>query len=224
MDTVVRNTEDLRRKLLRLCAMVEENARRAVLSFRSRDRNAAVEIIKADADINLMEIAIEEDCISLLNASVRNTEDTRFIVASLKINSDLERIGDLATNIARRVLHMGQSEQVLIPQELSTLANRTLEMLSNALDAFVDLDPELAQRVCERDQEVDRLNRQMYDLVQERILADPTQTEKLISYLSVSRYLERIADYATNIAENVVFISEGSIIRHRNGDASPSAP
>jgi phosphate transport system protein len=203
--------------------MVEENARRSVLSFRSRDKNAAVEIIKADMDINLMEIAIEEDCISLLNATARNTEDTRFIVASLKINSDLERIGDLATNIARRVLHMGQSEQVLIPQELSTLANRTLEMLSNALDAFVDLDAEMAQRVCERDQEVDRLNRQMYDLVQERILADPAQTEKLISYLSVSRYLERIADYATNIAENVVFITDGHIIRHRNGETPSSA-
>ncbi|MBR9975239.1 MAG: phosphate signaling complex protein PhoU [Bacteroidetes bacterium] len=224
MDTVVRNTEHLRRKLLRLCAMVEENARRAVLAFRSRDRYAAVEIIKADEDVNLMEIAIEENCISLLNAASRDVEDTRLIVAALRINSDLERIGDLATNIARRVLHMGQSEQVLIPQELSTLANRTLEMLSNALDAFVDLDTEMAQRVCERDQEVDRLNRQMYDLVQERILADPAQTEKLISYLSVSRYLERIADYATNIAENVVFISEGNIIRHRNGDVFPPAP
>ena len=217
MHTVVRNTEDLRRKLLRLSAMVEENTRRAALAFRSRDRNAAVDIIKLDEDINLMEIAIEEDCISLLNASDRSTADTRFIVAALKINSDLERIGDLATNIARRVLHMGQSDQVLIPQELSTLANHTLEMLAGALDAFVDIDAALAQQVCEHDQEVDRLNRQMYDLVQERILADPSQTEKLISYLSVSRYLERIADYATNIAENVVFISEGSIIRHRNG-------
>jgi phosphate transport system protein len=214
------NIEMLRRRLLRLSALVEEMARRAVIAFRTRDRAAAVDIIKLDAEINEMEISVEEDCIALLDRREGSSNDTRFIVAVLKINSDLERVGDLATNIARRVLHIGQHDQVLIPQELTTLAQRTVEMLTTSIDSLVDLDRSLARSVCERDKEVDQLNRQMYDLVREGILEDPSQTEKLINFLSVSRYLERIADYATNIAENVVFISEGSIIRHQQ---APSA-
>jgi phosphate transport system protein len=222
MYSQARDPEMLRRKLLQLSALVEETARRSVIAFRTRDRAAAVEILKTDEEINEMEISVEEDCIALLDHMQGHMPGTRFLVAVLRINSDLERIGDLATNIARRVLHIGQHEQLLFPQELLTLAQRTIEMLTTSIDSLVEEDRDLARSVCERDQEVDRLNRQMYDVVRERILADPSQTEKLISLLSVSRYLERIADYATNIAENVVFISEGNIIRHRNG-TPPSA-
>ena len=222
MYSQARDPEMLRRKLLQLSALVEETARRSVIAFRTRDRAAAVEIMKTDEEINEMEISVEEDCIALLDHTQGHMQETRFLVAVLKINSDLERIGDLATNIARRVLHIGQHEQLLCPHELLTLAQRTIEMLTTSIESLVEEDLDLARSVCERDQEVDRLNRQMYDVVRERILTDPSQTEKLISMLSVSRYLERIADYATNIAENVVFISEGSIIRHRNG-TPPSA-
>lgn len=211
-----RNTDLLRRKLLRLSAQVEEATRRSVIAFRTRDRAAAVTIIKLDAEINAMEIAIEEDCLALLQENARSQAETRLIVAVLKINSDLERIGDLATNIARRVLHIRQQDQLLIPKELSTLADRTLSMLTTSIDSLVEMDLDMARHVCEMDQEVDQLNRQMYDLVRERIEKDPSQTEKQINFLSISRYLERIADYATNISENVVFISEGDIIRHRS--------
>jgi phosphate transport system protein len=207
--------EQLRRKILRLCALVEESARRSVIAFRSRNRVAAVEIIKIDAEINELEISIEEDCVALLDSPRDSREDTRFIVAVLKMNGDLERIGDLASNVARRVLHIGQHDKVLFPQELLTLAEHALDMVTRSIDAFVDLDTTLARSVCERDREVDRLNKRMYSVVRERILADSSQTDKLINYLSISRYLERIADLATNIAEDVVYIQEGRIIRHQ---------
>lgn len=209
------NIEQLKRKLLRLCALAEENTRRSVLAFRTRDRVAAVEIIKVDVEINELEISIEEDCVALLDRLPRTADDTRFIVGVLKINNDLERIGDLASNVARRVLHIGLHDEARFPEELLALAERTLEMVTTSIDSFVDLDVALARSVCERDKEVDRLNRQMYAVVQQRILLDPTQAEKFLNFLSISRYLERIADYATNIAEDVVYIGEGRIIRHQ---------
>lgn len=209
------NIEQLKRKILRLCALVEESARRSVIAFRSRNRIAAIEIIKIDAEINELEISIEEDCVALLDSPRDSQEDTRFIVAVLKMNGDLERIGDLASNVARRVLHIGLHDNVLFPQELLTLAEHALDMVTRSIDAFIDLDTALARSVCERDREVDRLNKRMYSVVRERILADSSQTEKLINYLSISRYLERIADLATNIAEDVVYIQEGRIIRHQ---------
>lgn len=214
-DGRARNIEQLKRKLLRMSALVEEIARRSVIAFRQRDRGAAGDIIKADEEINGMDVAIEEDCIALLSSGDRSPDETRFIVAVLKINSDLERIADLATNVASRVLHIGYHDQVHFPPELLTLAGRTIQMVTNSLDSLVDLDVGLARSVCAMDDEVDGINREMYRVIKERIVAEPMLTDKLINFLSISRYLERIADYATNIAENVVFIGEGSIIRHR---------
>lgn len=215
------NIDQLRRKLLQLSALVEENTRRSVIAFRLRDRTAAVEIIKVDAEINELEISIEEDCVALLDSHSRSTDDTRFLVAVLKINNDLERIGDLATNVARRVLHIGLHDQARFPEELLELAERTLEMVTTSIDSFVERDAAMARSVCERDKEVDRLNRRMYAVVQERILQDPSQAEKYLNFLSISRYLERIADYATNIAEDVVYIGEGRIIRHQDHNPGP---
>ncbi|MBR9978511.1 MAG: phosphate signaling complex protein PhoU [Bacteroidetes bacterium] len=218
MQEEVRNTGQLKLKLLHLSALVEEITRRSVIAFRTRDRVAAVDIIKADEEINRLEIAIEKDCIALLTGCTLSKDETRFIVAVLKINNDLERIGDLASNVARRVLHIGQHDMVLFPQELLSLADAVLDMLTTSLDALVDGDIGRARAVFNRDNEVDALNRRMYDVVRERIVADPSQTDKLINFLSISRYLERIGDYATNLAESVVFIAEGNIIRHQNND------
>jgi len=208
----------LKRKLLQLSALVEENARRCVLTIRARDRDAARGLIEADREIDELEISIEEDCIAMLQARILDDSGIQFVVAVLKINADLERIGDLASNVAHRVLSIGQHHQLVLPDELMTLADRTLSMLKHSLDALVDMDSALAREVCARDQEVDMLNRSMYELVRDRIHASPEQAERLIHLLSISRYLERMADYATNIAENVVYISEGEIIRHRRSD------
>ncbi|MBN1447819.1 MAG: phosphate signaling complex protein PhoU [Bacteroidetes bacterium] len=204
----------LRRKLLQLSAHVEENARRCVLAIRARDWQSAQRVIDGDDEVDALEISIEEDCVVLLQSGTLDDAGVRFVVAVLKINADLERVGDLAGNVSHRVLSLGQYDQLLLPTELLALAERTLSMLTHSLDALVDMDPVLARAVCDRDHEVNVLNRAMYDLVRDRILATPLQTERLIHLLSISRYLERIADYATNIAENVVYIAEGRIIRH----------
>jgi phosphate transport system protein len=208
------STDILKLRLLALSALVEENAHRCVLAIRGRDRAAAERVISSDAEVDRLEIVFEEDCVRLLQRNSLEAFEIRLIVAMLKINSDLERIGDLASNISRRVLQIGEYDQLVLPNELMTLAERTMRMVTLSLDALVEMDPEIARDVCERDDEVDDLNRIMYQLVKNRIEANPLQTERLIQVLSISRYLERIADYATNIAENVVYAKEARIIRH----------
>ncbi|MCB2204059.1 phosphate signaling complex protein PhoU [bacterium] len=207
-------TEPLKRKLLKLCALVEENARRCILSVRTRDRQAAQNVIEADHPIDVLEIEIEEHCVRLFQVGGLSASDVRYVVGILKINSDLERVGDLAANIARRVLSIGQHEQLALPNELMEIAERTLAMLTASLDALVHMDTGMAREVCSMDNRVDLLYRHMYDLVRDRIQANPVQTERLIHMLGLARSMERIADYSTNIAENVVFIHEGRIIRH----------
>ncbi len=217
-DRTAHTPDFLKRKLLQLSALVEENARRCVLVIRSRDWQAARSVIELDDEIDELEISIEEDSVAMLQSGALGNTGTQFVVAVLKINADLERIGDLAANVARRVLSIGQHDQLVLPNELMELADRTLTMIAQSLDALVDMDPVLARNVCMLDEEVDALNRSMYELVRDRILSSPPQTERLIHLLSISRYLERMADYATNIAENVVYIAEGRIIRHRRND------
>lgn len=209
------NTEQLKRKLLRMSAQVEEVTARSLIAFRMRDAQSAEALLAMDSEINRMEIAIEKDCLALLSAPL-SREEVRFVVAVIKINNELERIGDLAGNIARRVVDLGPPDAVRCPAELTSLAEQTQEMLKRSLDSLVDLDADLARSVCANDDEVDSLNRRMYAVIKDRIASDPSQTEIMMNFLSISRYLERIADYATNIAENVVFIGDGSIIRHQH--------
>jgi phosphate transport system protein len=210
----VQNTDHLKRKLLKLSALVEESARRCVLSIRGRDHHAAQQVIDTDQEIDALEIRIEEDCVSLLQNAALDHNAVRFIVAVLRINSDLERIGDLASNVSRRVLELGQHEQLVLPNQLMELAEKTISMLTACLDSLVHLDTDMARKVCTMDQDVDALNQAMYGLVRDRIVENPAQTERLLHMLGVSRSLERMADFATNIAENVVYIDEGRIIRH----------
>ena len=213
-DTPIHDTDHLRRKLLSLSALVEENARRCVLAIKGRNREAARHVIDADDEIDALEIRIEEDCVILLRREGLSEEQLRLVVAVLKINGDLERISDLASNVARSVIAIGQYEQMVLPHELMELAERTMQMLKTTLDALVHMDTGMARSVCEMDSEVDALNLGMTDLVRDRIMADPTQVERLLHVLAISRSMERIGDYSTNIAESVVYIHDGHIIRH----------
>ncbi|PLX23940.1 MAG: phosphate transport system regulatory protein PhoU [Ignavibacteria bacterium] len=210
------NSEQLKRRILSLSALVEENARRCVIAIRQRDREAAERVIASDKDVDRLEIAIEEDCVHLLMLGGLPKEEIRLIVAILKINSDLERIGDLSANIARRVLNIGEHDQLVLPNELMILAERTMTMVRLSLDSLVGMDAAGARDVCAADSEVDALHREMHDLVRNRIQENPEQTERLLNVLAISRHLERIADYATNIAENVVYVQEEKIIRHHH--------
>jgi phosphate transport system protein len=210
-----RELENLKKKLLALSARVEASVRDATLSIEKRNAELAQKIIDSDIDIDNKEIEIEEDCLKILALHQPVAIDLRFIVAVLKINNDLERIGDLAVNIAERAVFLASQPKVNVPVDLVDMAHKAQSMLKQSLDALINLDAKLAHKVCASDDVVDGLNRQMYLKVQEAILANPEQISALIHLLSASRHLERIADHTTNIAEDVIYMIEGQIVRHK---------
>jgi len=209
-----REIEKLKKKILALCATVEKNVRLAVKSIEDRDAALAEEVIRQDPEIDQAEVDLEEDCLKILALHQPVAIDLRFIIAVLKINNDLERIGDLAVNLAERAQFLSTKPRIAIPFDLETLADKTQNMLRRSIDSLVNLNAALARDVCRTDDEVDNINRQMYDLVKDAIRTHPEQVEIIIPYLSISRYLERIADHATNIAEDVIYMIEGIIARH----------
>jgi phosphate transport system protein len=210
-----REIENLKRKLLTLGAAVETFVRDSTLSIERRDAKLAQKIIDNDVDIDNTEVEIEEDCLKILALHQPVAVDLRFIVAVLKINNDLERIGDLAVNIAERAVFLASLPKSDISFDFSDMAYVAQSMLKKSIDALVNLNVELAQEVRGSDDIIDAMNREMYLKVQKSILTHPEQIASLIHLLSVSRHLERIADHATNIAEDVIYMVEGQIVRHR---------
>jgi phosphate transport system protein len=210
-----REIEGLKKKLLALGARVEASVRKATLSIDERDARSAREVIEGDIEIDNIEVEVEEDCLKILALHQPVAIDLRFIVTVLKINNDLERIGDLAVNIAERAAFLANQPKVNTSFDFVGMAQKTQSMLKKSLDSLVDLNADLAREVCAADDEVDSMNRQMYLAVQNAIRTYPEQIESLIHLLSTSRHLERIADHATNIAEDVIYMVEGRIARHR---------
>jgi len=212
-----RELETLKKNLLLLCSMVEESVFAAVKAVQETDTALAQKVIDGDRAIYLREIEIEEECLKILALHQPVAVDLRFIVAALKINNDMERIGDLAANIADRALALSRLAAPRIPVDLRSMAANAQNMLKQALDALVNLDTVLAAQVLRADSEVDRVHRAMHEYAYERIREDPGEGEKCLLVLSVSRNLERIADLATNIAEDVIYMIEGDIVRHHAG-------
>jgi phosphate transport system protein len=201
-----REIENLKKKLLALGATVETTVRDATLAIEKKD---------GDINIDHTEVEIEEDCLKILALHQPVAIDLRFIVTVLKINNDLERIGDLAVNIAERAVFLAGQPNLSISTDLVDMAHNARSMLKDSLDALVNLDAELAHKVCANDDIVDAMHRHMYLKVQEAILKNPEQISSLIQLLSASRHLERISDHTTNIAEDVIYMIEGHIARHR---------
>jgi phosphate transport system protein len=208
----------LKKRILSLGAEVEQGVRLATKSLDSRDRNLAAQVIEGDLHIDHLEVELEEECLKVLALYQPVAIDLRFIVAVLKINNDLERIADLAVNIAEGATFLATQRRVEIPFDFATMSEKAQGMLRKSLDALANLDADLAHQVCASDDEVDTMNREMYGLVQDAIRKHPAQLENLIHMLSTSRHLERIADLATDIAEDVVYMVKGEIIRHRTED------
>ena len=214
-----REIESLKKRVLALSATVEDNVYKAVRALTERNSSLAEEVIASDdCDIDQTEIEIEEECLKVLALHQPVAGDLRFIVAILKINSDLERMGDLAVNIAERAAFLASRERVEIPLDLTLMAEKTKEMVRRSLDALVNRDSGLAREVLAADDEVDAMNRDMYIRIQDAIRRNPAELERLIHLLSCSRHLERIADHATNVAEDVVYMVEGIIVRHHAED------
>jgi phosphate transport system protein len=211
-----REIENLKKKILSLGARIETTVHEAIRSIEERDVALAQEIMENDIQIDDFEVEVEEECLKILALHQPVAIDLRFIVAVLKINNDLERIGDLAVNIAERSAFLASVPPVNAAFDFARMSSKTESMLNKSLDALVNMDSELAHEVCSDDDEVDNINRQMYLTIQETIQEEPDKINSLIHLLSVSRHLERIADHATNIAEDVIYMIDGKIVRHKS--------
>ncbi|MEA1951892.1 MAG: phosphate signaling complex protein PhoU [Planctomycetota bacterium] len=209
-----REIDALKKHLLSLCAVVDQQVHLSVRALIDRDEELASEVRKRDLDIDNREVEIEEECLKILALYQPVAVDLRFIVAVLKINNDLERIGDLAVNIANKARTLAASPPVAIPFDLTGMSEKTQAMLRDSIDALVNLDTKLADEVCGRDDEVDRMKHDIRRQGEEMIAAEPAQTKMLMRLLAASRNLERIADLATNIAEDVIYLVDGKIVRH----------
>jgi len=206
--------DKLKQRILTLGAMVEEHVRLAARAIDLRDSGLAEKIIRTDYEIDELEVEIEEECLKILALHQPVAVDLRFLSATIKINNDLERIGDEAVNVAERVMVIAKREHLDIPFDYSRMTEKTLTMLKMSLDALVKLDVDVAVKVCLLDDEVDAMKDEAYDVVKEAIRVNPNRVGYLINLLLISRHLERIADHATNIAEEVIYMVEGEIVRH----------
>jgi phosphate transport system protein len=209
-----RELEKIKKLLLSLGAMVEEQVRMATRAVETRDAELAQQIIKSDHDIDEMEVEIEEECLKVLALHQPVAVDLRFLIAVIKINNDLERIGDQAVNIAERVDVIAKRGLSDFFFDYSSMGEKVQDMLKSSLDALVNMDYDLAFSVVKRDDEVDLINKDAYDRIKQAMRDHPGKLGELINLLLISRHLERLADHATNIAEEVIYLIEGEIIRH----------
>ena len=205
----------LKKSILTMGAVVEERVLQSVKAVHERDEKLARKIIDGDPEVDRLEVDLEEECLKILALHQPVAIDLRFIVAVIKINSDLERIADLAVNIAERAAFLATQARMEGSPDLSAMSEKVKIMMRKCLDAFVNLDYALAREVIPMDDVVDDLNRSMYKSIEERMVKRPEGIGCLLHLLSVSRYLERIADHATNIAEDVIYMIKGEIVRHQ---------
>jgi len=206
----------LKKRILSLGAMAEERVRMAIKAFETKDGALARRVIESDREIDEAEVEVEEECLKIIALHQPVAVDLRFINIVIKINNDLERVGDEAVNIAERVENISKRLPLLVPFDFSTMAEKAEAMLKDSLDALVNQDVDLAYKVCLDDDDVDRMNHMIYNEVKEEIKKQPDRVAYLLNLLLIARHLERIADHATNIAEEVIYMIEGEISRHRN--------
>lgn len=207
--------DGLQKKMLSLCTIVEESLRYALKSVTERNEKLAAQVIDGDSRIDAMEIEVEEECLKILALYQPVAVDLRSIVSILKINNDLERIGDLAVNIAERSLYLIRGEKARsIDFDFDRMFEQAIYLLKNSLDSLINWDSALARRVCTEDEILDNYNRDMLKIFEKEVSETPDKVDILLQYLSISRHLERIGDHATNIAEDAVYMIEGDIIRH----------
>jgi phosphate transport system protein len=207
--------ERLNKSVLSLGTLVEERFRMAVKAIERRDVELANRVIEGDAEIDQREVDLEEDCLKILALHQPVADQLRYIVAVLKLNNDLERIGDLAVNIAQSVHVIEQYSDIRIPFDYFAMAERTQLMMEQSLDSFVNKDLDLALKVCAQDDEVDSMKRELQSQFTKEVCRNTSRMEAQIVLFLVSRHLERIADHATNIAEDVIYMISGAIHRHR---------
>lgn len=215
-----RDLEALEQRLLELSAMVEQMAHRACHALRDMDLAAVAEMMRDEDVVNRREVGIEDECLKILALHQPVAVDLRRVATVMKINGDLERIADLAVNIGRRTQSLARFPEFEMPDDLDKMAMIAISMVRDALAAFVNLDADAARAVCIRDDEVDDLNRDVIAGLRNLIAEHRGEIEPALYFFSASRHVERIGDHATNIAEDVIYLVEGEITRHRHDESN----
>jgi phosphate transport system protein len=204
----------LKQTLLAMGGLVEDQMRHAMQALVDRDDALAGEVIERDRQVNAYDVQVDEQCVELLALHQPAAGDLRFITTAMKIVTDLERIGDQAVNIGQRVIELNREPQLKPYIDLPRMAARAQAMVKESLDAFVARDTELARRVCAEDDEVDALKEQIFRELLTFMMEDPRAISRAIRLILISRCMERVADHATNIAEMVIYLVEGKMVRH----------
>ena len=210
-----KDIEALKEKIIEMGEFVEDRVYQATMSIINRDKAQAQSVINGDAEIDTIEVSIEEESMKLLALYQPVAVDLRFIIAVMKINNDLERVGDLAVNIAERSAYLATQDPIEFPFDLRAMAEKAEGMLSRSIDALINLDVKEACRIRSEDDQVDAYNREMYARIKDDLLRQPENINALLHAVSIGRHLERIADHATNIAEEVIYLVEARIVRHK---------
>nr|MBI3614063.1 phosphate signaling complex protein PhoU [Nitrospirota bacterium] len=205
---------DLKDKLLRMGKLVEEQIQQALRALTERDAALARRVIDNDHRVNALDVEIDEDCLRLLALYQPTAKDLRFITTAMKIATELERMSDLAENICERAIELNEEPQLKPYIDIPLMANWALRMVKNSLNAFVDYHAPLARQVCADDDYVDNLTEQLFRELLSFMIEDPQTISRAIRLTFIGKYIERIADHATNVAELVVYMVEGKIIRH----------
>jgi phosphate transport system protein len=206
--------EGLKQTLLAMGGLVEDQIRRAMRALLERDDVIAQDVIERDRQVNAYDVEVDEQCVNLLALHQPAAGDLRFITTAMKIVTDLERIGDQAVNIAQRALELNREPQLKPYIDLPRMADRAQRMVKESLDAFVAGDTALARQVCAEDAEVDALKEQIFRELLTFMMEDPRTVSRAIRVILISRFMERVADHATNIAEMVIYLVEGKMVRH----------
>jgi phosphate transport system protein len=206
--------QDLKKLLLQMGALVESQIQGALRALTERNSSLASQVIDNDHRVNALDVKMDEDCLRLLALHQPAARDLRFITTAMKIATELERMSDLAENICERAIELNEEPQLKPYIDIPRMANWTLRMVKNSLDAFVQYNADLARKVCEDDDFVDDLTEQLFRELVSFMLENPKTITRAIRLTFIGKYIERIADHATNVAELVVYMVEGKIIRH----------
>lgn len=212
-----RDLDALKKEILTMGSMVEEAIVRSIAAFLQRREDMAESVRSGDAQIDRKENEIEDHVLKILALHQPVAADLRFVVMCSKVNHDLERMGDLAKNVAERTVGLLREEPLSVALRFADMSERVRVMVRESMDALVEGDAQLARQVIAGDDAVDDLHREMFSVLEDCMRDDPGNVSRAVRLLSLSRYLERIADHATNIAEDIIFMVEGEIVRHKFG-------
>jgi len=205
---------ELRTQILTMGGLVENQIEQSIKALVDRDVDLASRVIERDAQVNNLDVQIDENCIRLLALQAPTAGDLRFVITAMKISTELERMSDLAENICERVIELNDEPQLKPYIDIPRMANWTMRMVRESLDAFVMQDTRLARKVCADDDFVDDLTHQLFRELISFMIENQDTITRAIRLTSIGKYIERIADHATNVAELVIYMVEGKIIRH----------